>query len=175
MGKGLIHIYCGDGKGKTTAAFGLLLRAVGHNRKVLVCQLLKDGTSGEIASLQYLKQAEVIEGFHYSGFVDPKDMKAMEAAKDQQQKKLLLAIEKMATGDYDLVIIDELCTAVSLGIIEKDLAAALIEQKPGHTELVLTGRNPSPYLVEAADYISQIDCVRHPYMKGTEAREGVEW
>jgi cob(I)alamin adenosyltransferase len=173
--KGLIHIYCGDGKGKTTAAFGLVLRAVGQNKKILVCQLLKDGKSGEILALRGMRQVEIIEGFNYTGFVNPKNEKDLKEVKGQQQKKLCLVMDKMERGAYDLVVIDELCTALSLGVIDEKLAEALIEKKPFYTELVFTGRSPTLKLMESADYISEISCIKHPYQKGVPARKGIEW
>lgn len=173
--KGLVHIYCGEGKGKTTAAFGLVLRAAGQGKRVLVCQLLKDGRSGEVLALGGLKGVEVVEGGDFTGFVDVKNEAALAEARASQGRKLRLVSEKMTRDNYDLVVVDELCTALFLGVIEKGQAEELLIKKPAQTELVFTGRNPAGWLLEAADYISDIRCVRHPYEKGVPARRGIEW
>ena len=176
MDKGMIHVYYGEGKGKTTAAFGLVFRAVGQGKKVLVCQMLKDGKSGEIlATKLYVGQVDIIEGYDFTGFADPSQKDEWERTQKQQQGKFEALLEKMEQGEYDLVLIDELCAAVNLGIITEEMLRQLLIKKPHHTEMVITGREPHPLLLEAADYLSKIECVKHPYEKGVPARKGIEW
>lgn len=172
MGKGYIHIYTGDGKGKTTAAAGLSTRAVGQNKKVAFFQFLKSGFSGEMASLARLG-VSVFAPQGNGKFV--KDMSAEEkiACQNQQQASLERAV---AMGnDLDLLVLDEVICAVETGIVPLQTVLMFMENKPDSLELVLTGRNATAEMIERADYVSELVCVKHPYEKGITARKGIEF
>ncbi|OUN06920.1 cob(I)yrinic acid a c-diamide adenosyltransferase [Flavonifractor sp. An92] len=169
----MIHLYCGDGKGKTTAAMGLALRAAGHGKRVVITQFLKSGMSGERAALAALPTVELLP--------IPETMKftfrmteAEKAAERLRQTELLhTAFRRGASAD--LLILDELCAALSTGMVPlSDVLAGLDSLSPD-TEVVITGRDPAPELSERAHYITEMVKRRHPFDGGTPAREGVEF
>ena len=166
MNKGLIHIYCGDGKGKTTASIGLTIRCVGRGGKVLFAQFLKERKTGEIAVLTTLPSVTVRRGKGTGKFTF-------------QMKKI-----QEETFDYicricrenppDLLIMDEIIGACTTGLVSEDKLIHFLTSKPIQTEVVLTGRNPSQKLIALADYVSEIKKIKHPFDKGVEARVGIE-
>ena len=150
MEQGLIHIYCGDGKGKTSAAIGLAVRAAGSGLKVLFTRFLKNESSGELAILDDISQIKVLQ--------------------------LWRAIElEILTGRYDVLVIDEFMAAYRYDLIPKEEAIEFLEKKPKELEIVLTGRNPDEKLIELADYVSEIKKVKHPFDQGIYARKGIEY
>ena len=167
---GLIHIYCGDGKGKTTAAIGLAVRAAGHGLRVVIVQFLKSSPTGELAVLGRLPEVTVIRSQEQLGFTfRMNEEQKRHAAVIQQQ---LLAREAMQRAD--LLILDEVMAAINAGMIESKEVAALLREKPQELEVVLTGRNPPEELLQLADYVSEIKKVRHPFDRGIAARDGIE-
>lgn len=171
MDKGYTQIYTGGGKGKSTAAFGLALRALGHGKRVRIIQFLKrDENYGEYK--MFSKLAEISQ--HGTGnFVDPKnpsaeDVSAAEKGFEEAKKSLM-------SGMYDIVILDEIIVAVSLNLIKEIEVVNLIENKPERTELVLTGRGATGGMVEAADLVTEMREIKHYFKKGVNAREGVEY
>lgn len=168
MKKGLLHIYCGDGKGKTTAATGLAVRALGRGFKVCVIRLMKDNDSGELASLEKL-------GAHIAPAPDSLKFVWLmtEEEKDAYKARVRLMLSH-AQGDYDLIIIDEACSAVSTGMLELDSLLEIIDGRPRWQEMVLTGRDPCPELCERADYITEMKKIKHPYDSGIASRDGIE-
>ena len=170
MDKGLVHLYCGDGKGKTTAAMGLALRALGQGMRVVVVQFLKNGTSGELEPLKKLGAAV------YSGQPGAKftfQMNAEEKAQATQENNARLA--EALQQPCDLLILDEICAARNSGMVDEALAKQAVLERPQHREVVLTGRNPEAWMVEAADYITEMQPRRHPYEQGIPARKGIEF
>ena len=169
--KGLIHIYCGEGKGKTTAVMGLALRGASRGKKVMIIQFLKDGTSGEISLLS--KQENVIicagkatESFSWN----------MTAEEKQQTIKLHNShLEKALAFTGDMLILDELCGACTTELLDIELVKKLIATKPEEQELVFTGRNPPQFIIEKADYITEMKMIKHPFEQGIPAREGIEY
>ena len=172
MDRGLVHIYCGDGKGKTTAALGLALRACGRGKKVLMLQFLKGHDTGELKSIEHIPNFEVIKGPEKIKFLSAMDEKEKSEARDMYGKLFEKATKK--ADEYDMLILDEAIGAVGGGIIDKNRLVDFIKNKPKKLELVLTGRNPDSELMALADYISEIKKVRHPYDKGITARKGIE-
>ncbi len=170
-GLGLIQIYTGDGKGKTTAALGLAMRAAGHDFKIAIIQFMKIWNYGEIKSLRRLG----IDLFRYGTreFVDPKNPSPIDF--DQARRALSKAEELMRKGDYDVLILDEINVAVDFNLIALKRVVDLLDKKPHNLELVLTGRNCPQELIERADLVSIIDEIKHPYKKGVEARKGIEF
>lgn len=170
MDKGLVHLYCGDGKGKTTAAMGLALRALGQGMRVVVVQFLKNGTSGELEPLKKLGTAV------YSGQPGAKftfQMNAEEKAQATKENNARLA--EALQQPCDLLILDEICAARNSGMVDEALAKQAVLERPQHREVVLTGRNPEAWMVEAADYITEMQPRRHPYEQGIPARKGIEF
>ena len=170
MDKGLIHLYWGEGKGKTTAAMGLALRALGRGRRVTVVQFLKDGASGELRSLRRLGAAV------YSGKTCGKffaQMTQEERLETTQQNNDHL--QKALEVPCDLLVLDEACAAWQLDMVDRELLKRAVLERPEGCEVVLTGREPAPWMAEAADYSTEMRCHCHPYQKGIPAREGVEF
>ncbi len=170
MNNGLVHLYYGDGKGKTTAAMGLCLRALGQGLRVTVVQFLKSGTSGELEPLRLLG-AQIFSGKAGTAFVSRMTPLEKEETREIQTENLRKAME----SGCDLLLLDEACAALETGTVPEDLLRAAVLERPAGRETVLTGRNPADWMLEAADYITEMRCVRHPYEKGISARKGVEF
>jgi cob(I)alamin adenosyltransferase len=171
--QGLVQVITGGGKGKTTAAFGLGLRAVGHGLRVHALQFMKGDTRyGEFRSVAFLPNFTV-ERFGTGGLIDMNN--PSEADKTEARRGLIRAREAMLSGDYDVVILDEINVAVSWKLLPLEDVLTLIDEKPPNVELVLTGRYADPKLVEVADYVTQLGQVKHPYQKGILARQGIDY
>ncbi len=170
MKQGLVHLYCGDGKGKTTAAMGLALRALGHGEKVVIVQFLKGSETGELAGLQKLG-AVVLRGKAGQKFV----FQMNDAEKAETKALQTENLQKALALPSDLLILDEACAACRLGLVEEQVLRRAVLQKPAGREVVLTGRGPADWMVDAADYCTEMQCRKHPYKKGIAAREGVEF
>jgi cob(I)alamin adenosyltransferase len=170
-GLGLIHIYTGPGKGKTTAALGLATRAAGHNFKIAIIHFMKIWDYGEVRSLRKLG----IDLFRYGTreLIDPKKPSAVDF--EQASRAMDKAEELIEKGEYDLLILDEITVAVDFNLIPLQRVVDLVEKKPDNLELVLTGRKCPKELLEKADLISAIEEIKHPYRKGLEARKGIEF
>lgn len=168
--QGLVHLYWGEGKGKTTAAMGLALRALGAGRRVVVVQFLKGADTGEVPLLRQLG-AQVLRGKAGQKFVFQMDEAEKAATRLLQTENLRAALALPA----DLLILDEACAAWQLDMVDRALLRAAVEQKPAAQELVLTGRDPADWMRTAADYSTEMRCHRHPYEKGIQARKGVEF
>jgi cob(I)alamin adenosyltransferase len=173
MEKGLLQIYTGNGKGKTTAALGLALRAVGHGLKVLVVQFLKGHIqNGEIESARLLSSCLTIVRIGRDTLIsksnpDPIDFKL---ARDG----FSLAKRAIGGGEYDIVILDEINTAIDYGLLPLSDLLELIDSKPETVELVLTGRNARPEILERADLVTEMVERKHYYRRGIPARKGIE-
>jgi cob(I)alamin adenosyltransferase len=172
-GKGLVQIFTGNGKGKTTAALGTVLRAVGHGLRVFIVFFMKgDYAYGEYSSLAKLPNVEV-SSFGFRKLTDPTNIKPEE----REQAKLALAatLDAVLSGDYDLVVVDEINVALSYNLIELDEVIQLIKDKPSNVELILTGRYVDTKLVEMADLVTEMVKVKHPFDRGIKARKGIEY
>lgn len=169
----MIHLYCGDGKGKTTAAMGLAVRAVGHGCRVVLAQFLKSGKSGERAVLAGLPTVELLPV--------PEEMKFTfrmteeEKAAEGMRQRALLEEAFRAAEEAGLLVLDELCAALSTGMVELERVLTLLNACPEGLEVVITGRNPPEELKAQADYITEMRKVRHPFDRGLSARSGIEW
>ena len=165
----MLHVYTGEGKGKTTAAMGLALRALGHGRKVVILQFLKSGTSGELMPLTKLG-ATVISGKPGCKFVS-----AMSPEEKRETRNMNDGNMRNVLGmTFDLLVLDEACAALKYDLVDPDLIRQAISQR-SEREIVLTGRDPAQFLLDAADYITDMVCVRHPYERGISASEGIEY
>ena len=171
-GLGLVHIYTGNGKGKTTAAFGLAFRAAGRGLSVLIVQFLKpaEGYGEQLACGKFPNVELLCLGLDHFVSKNPKqeDIDAARSALDR-------TLELMRTGEYDVVVMDEAINAVRMKLIpDTDLIGAL-KSRPAHIEVVMTGRGITPALEEYADYVTEMKLVKHPYDRGIQARAGVEF
>lgn len=171
---GLIHIYCGDGKGKTTAAVGLAVRCAGRGNKVLLVQFLKSRDSGELYSLAKLPDIEVIRGKESKKFTFQMNEEEKHALLIEHNKMFEQVLAKIKNGGYSLLILDEVIGALNAKVFEMPKLIEFLRHKTENLEVVLTGRNPAPELVEIADYVSEMRKVKHPMDKGIMAREGIE-
>ncbi len=173
--KGLVHIYTGDGKGKTTAAVGLGVRACGCGLKVLMVQFLKGSGSGELSSLKKLEPGfSVYRSKQVHKFTWQMDEAEKTAVSARQRELLDYAASQISGSVFDLVILDEIMAAISEGMIGTDEVAGLVRNRPEGVELILTGRNAPKQLVDLADYVSEITKVKHPMDKGIPPRKGIE-
>lgn len=175
MGDHLLHLYTGDGKGKTTAAMGLALRMLGHGKPVLIAQFMKDGTSGELKSLSRFENAHVFEGARMKGFIwrmTPPQLEEARQVHREAAEKLLDAIHQLRPA---LTVLDELCVALATRLLSEEDAFNLIDAALLYGDAVVTGRYAPEKLQERADYISKIEAVKHPFNEGRKAREGIEW
>ena len=175
---GLVHIYCGDGKGKTSAAIGLAIRAAGCGRRVVIARFLKTDDSGEVEILKRLSEVTLIPCRKTFGFVRSMDEETKKECAAYNRDLFLEAVELSKTAD--LVVFDEIMAAVNYGMVpEKDVLDFLENRpkkgEPDGLEVVFTGRNPSEALLGAADYVSEICKRKHPFDKGIIARRGVEY
>ena len=171
---GLIHIYCGDGKGKTTAAVGLAVRCAGRGNKVLLVQFLKSRDSGELYSLAKLPDIEIMRGKESKKFTFQMNEEEKHALLIEHNKMFEQVLAKIKNGGYSLLILDEVIGALNAKVFEMPKLIEFLRHKPENLEVVLTGRNPAPELVEIADYVSEMRKVKHPMDKGVMAREGIE-
>ena len=172
-GKGLVHVFTGNGKGKTTAALGALLRAVGHSLRVYVVFFMKgDYPYGEYSALSRLPDVEVA-CFGFRHLTDPANIKPEEI--EQAKLALTAAREAILSGNYDMVVLDEVNVAVACKLIELDDVIRLVADKPGNVELILTGRYADARLIEMADLVTEMVKVKHPYDEGILARKGIEY
>jgi cob(I)alamin adenosyltransferase len=172
LSPGLVQVYTGDGKGKTTAAVGLGVRAAGHGLRVFLLQFMKgDPNYGELLALKSIPNFDFLQSglptFVEKGNPSSEDLRLAAAG-------LARAEELLAEGNYDVIILDEINCAVDYGLIAADDVLQLIERKPPHVELVLTGRNAPREVLMKADLVSEVLEIRHPFQRGIRAREGIE-
>ena len=183
MHLGLIHLYTGDGKGKTTAAWGLVLRAAGQGLRCCVVQFMKSCPQGGEARAwrQWLRQAGVElrqfarqakEGERWA-WVDPKNVLPEDRA--AAEEGLAYARQAVNSGQFDLVVLDEIAVAVDWGLLEEERILQLLRERPRGVEMVLTGRGASARLVAAADLVTEMKAVKHPMDSGVRARAGIEY
>ena len=171
--RGTVQVYTGDGKGKTTAALGLALRAAGHGLTIHVIQFMKGSPNyGELSSAGKLSGL-TIEQVGRDEFVDRENPAPVDV--EMAGEGLSRAREVLTGGSYDVVILDELNVALDFGLVSLEEVLDLIEARPPHVELILTGRSAHPDVMKAADLVSEILCIKHHYNDGVEAREGIEY
>lgn len=174
--KGLILVHTGDGKGKTTAGLGLALRAWGSGLRVLILQFIKGGWKyGELEAIERLGQLD--------GRIEIRPLGLGLMRSDEDREKHIRAAAKalqesermMVSGQYDLIIFDEINYAVKFGLISLDDVLALLDKKPENLHVLLTGRDARPELIERADLVTEMKLVKHPYQQGIKAQQGIEF
>jgi len=169
--KGYVQVYTGDGKGKTTAAIGLSIRAAGAGLKVYIAQFIKMGDYSEIKALKKFSDLITVEQFGLGRFIKGKpseeDIKAARAGVEKIKSL-------MASQDYDIIILEEANVAVKCGLISVKDLLDMISSKPENMEIVITGRGADPEVVEKADLVTEMKEIKHYFHKGVPAREGIE-
>lgn len=183
----MIHLYTGEGKGKTTAAIGLSVRAAGRGLRVYFTQFMKGNDTGELYSLKQLPDVTILRSEKNFGFYS-KMSEADKAELTEIHNQILDRLtEAVQSGDCDLIVMDELTYPVKWGLLDADKLKKLLAvaddaqsdgicgEAGGNMEIVMTGRDAADFLMDAADYITEMKCVRHPYEKGIHARRGIEF
>ena len=171
MEKGYIQVYTGDGKGKTTAALGLSLRAAGAGFRIYIGQFLKKGEYSEIKALERFLDQIVVEQYGSGKFIFGEPDSKERVLADQGMEKAAAAIH---SGRYDLVILEEVNVAVSLGLVPLDTMLRIMDEKPKNVELVLTGRDAASEILNRADLVTEMMARKHYFTKGVPARRGIE-
>ena len=173
--KGCIHIYTGDGKGKTSAATGLAVRVAGTGGRVLFSQFLKDGKSGELSVLETIDGIDVDVCGECFGFSFAMSEETKSQAKEAYTNYLRRILKCAVDESYGLLVLDEIIATCNLGFVDQAELITFLENKPDTLEVAMTGRNPAQELVDLADYVSEIKKIKHPYDQGILARKGVEF
>lgn len=172
--KGLVHLYVGDGKGKTTAAAGIAVRFLGTGGAVLFCQFLKGRPTGELALLERMG-ARLLRAKTGEKFVFQMNGDERAELRNTHRECLAEAARIAAEGSVGLLVLDEVVDAVNCGAVELSQLLDLLKNRHPSVEVVMTGRNPDPAIAAAADYHTDFVCVAHPYKQGVAARRGVEY
>jgi cob(I)alamin adenosyltransferase len=170
-----VHIYCGDGKGKTTASIGLAVRAAGCGKKVLITRFLKTDYSGEVEGLKSIKGITVTPCEKSFGFFSKMTDQQKLEAKAYYSELLETTLQKAADQDYDMLVMDEIMAVCNFGLVDEERVCLFLANRPEKLEVVLTGRDPSERLISMADYVSEIRKIKHPYDQGIMARKGIEY
>lgn len=171
---GLIHIYCGDGKGKTTTGMGLCARAAGYGYRVLIYQFMKDNSTSERKVMELSEQITIIDGLAREKFsfqMTPEEKAQRRVYYEEQFREMT---RKACEEKYDVLFLDETIYTIRAGLLDEALVLDFLKSKPEHLEVILTGQNPSQALIDAADYVSEIHKVKHPFDQGIPARKGIE-
>ncbi|MGB9599352.1 MAG: cob(I)yrinic acid a,c-diamide adenosyltransferase [Myxococcota bacterium] len=171
--KGLIQLYTGDGKGKTTAALGLCFRAAGHGFKSYIIQFMKGQiVYGELNSAKFTDGLITIEQMGRPDFVSKENPEKIDI--EMAQEALRLAERIIKSGEYDIVVLDEINVAADFKLIDKNEVIRILKEKPENVEVVLTGRYAPREFMDIADLVSEVREIKHYYMKGVDARDGIE-
>lgn len=173
--KGLIHIYCGEGKGKTTASIGLAVRAAGCGKKVVFAQFLKGSDTSELNTLKLIPNITIMRNTIDFGFYNKMTDADKEAIAKLHNETLKSALQLVKEEACDLLILDEILPAYNLQLIDIAIVDELITNKKYELELVLTGRGPKEHFIQAADYVSEIKKIKHPFDQNICARKGIEF
>ena len=168
--KGLIQVYTGDGKGKTTAALGLALRATGQGLRVLFIQFIKGRLSGEHRFVNQYHPFELVKLNQSDSF-----SQSRETLESAVRESVAYAEKALLSGKYDLVILDEIFVALNLGLVTLENILELIDKKPEAMELVLTGRSAPQEIIQRADLVTEMRAIKHPFQQGIVARPGIEY
>jgi cob(I)alamin adenosyltransferase len=185
LDQGLVQVYTGDGKGKTTAALGLAIRAIGHHLRVCFIQFAKSNRDkGEGRSVGRFAPDLETQSFAAAHWGDPGKappgtpwwlLPPSDEDRSKAQEGLVFALRSLTGGDYDVVILDEILAALAHGLVSLEQVMELIAAKPPTVELVLTGRNAPAEIIDAADLVTEMRAVKHPFERGIPARRGIEY
>lgn len=170
----MIHLYCGDGKGKTTAAIGLAVRMAGYNKKVVILQFLKNSPTGELVSLARIPEITLYRGKSGAPFTFEMSRIQKEETKKIHEKNLKRVKEQIEQNNCDLLVLDEVVDALNLNLVPVPLLKDILDYGL-QIEIVMTGRNPEKWIVDLADYYTEMKKIKHPYDQGKQARKGIEF
>ena len=171
----MIHVYYGDGKGKTTAAMGLALRMLAAGGRVVIVQFLKDGGSGEVRTLSSRLGVPVFACAPMGKFTWEMTNEELAAVRKAHDKNLAAALDEVEALGARLLVLDEVLDALAMGLVDEVAIARALKRGAGELEVVLTGRNPSEDIASHADYLTELVCKKHPFEQGVPSREGVEY
>ena len=173
-GTGLVHIYFGDGKGKTTTGMGLCVRAAGYGYRVLIYQFMKNNKTSERNILEKIENVSIVNGLDQEKFsfqMTPEEKAEARKFYEEEFKRITQKAEK---EQYDVLFMDETIYTVSAGLLDEQLVLKFLREKREDLEVILTGNTPSEDMIQLADYVSEIRMIKHPYQKGQPARKGIE-
>ena len=173
-GTGLVHIYFGDGKGKTTTGMGLCVRAAGYGYRVLIYQFMKNNKTSERNILEKIENITIVNGLEQEKFsfqMTEQEKKERRAFYNSQFEKVT---KKAVEEDFDVLFLDETIYTISAGLLDEKLVLDFLKTKPDKLEVILTGNTPSADMIAAADYVSQIKKIKHPFDEGQASRMGIE-
>lgn len=171
---GLIHIYCGDGKGKTTTGMGLCTRAAGYGYRVLIYQFMKDNSTSERRVLNLCDQITIVDGLAQEKFSFQMSPSEKEERRNFYEKQFYTVTELAREEKYDVLFLDEIIYTIAAGLLREEIVLDFLKNKPPHLEVILTGQNPGQALIDTADYVSEIRKIKHPFDHGMGARNGIE-
>lgn len=171
---GIVQVYTGNGKGKTTAAWGQALRAMGHGMNVCIVRFLKSASSGEVKAAERFRANLSVLG-RTSPYDATIDQRGSQQLRDETQANFLLAVALIESGEYDLIVLDEINNAMDYGFVSASEMLSVMARRPPHVSLVLTGRYSPPAIVDASDLVTEMIDVKHPFADGGNARRGIEY
>lgn len=170
----MIHIYCGNGKGKTTCAMGLCTRAAGYGYKVLIYQFMKNNKTSERKILEQVPNVTFIDGKETEKFSFMMTEEEKAERKTYYLKQFRYVTELAEKEQYQVLFLDELIYTIGAGLFDEEVLTEYLKQKPEELEVILTGQNPGEAVIELADYVSEIKKIKHPFDKGQKSRMGIE-
>lgn len=173
-GTGLVHIYYGNGKGKTTTGMGLITRAAGYGYKVLLYQFMKNNKTSERNILMQAPNITIEDGREQVKFSFQMTEEEKAETKKFYEEEFKRITQKAETEGYDVLFMDETIYTISAGLLDEEMVLKFLREKSENLEVILTGNTPSEKMIELADYVSEIRMVKHPYQKGQPARGGIE-
>ena len=176
--KGLLLVHTGEGKGKTTAAIGLAVRAWGDGFRILILQFIKGSWKyGELSTLKALAEIDGRIEIRPTGIGFTRNASSEEMAVHREKARTALqeALTEMTSGQWDMIILDEINYALNFGLLEEQEVLELLSQKPTDLHLVLTGRNALPAIIDCADLVTEMRLIKHPFQKGIRAQKGIEF
>lgn len=173
-GTGLVHIYCGNGKGKTTTGMGLCIRAAGFGYRVLVYQFMKNNSTSERKVLEKVENITLLKGLDQEKFSFQLTPEEKQERLDFYNSQFKRVTQMAAEEEYDVLFLDEAVYAIRAGLLDEALVIDFLKEKPDKLEVILTGQDPSRVLMEQADYVSEIRKIKHPFDWKQPARDGIE-
>ena len=171
---GCIHIYCGDGKGKTTTGMGLCVRAAGYGYRVLIYQFMKNNSTSERKILENVPNIRIVDALECEKFSFQMTEEEKKERKEFYENQFRMLTKMACEEAFDVVFFDELIYTIGAGLFSENLLLDFLKNKPKELEVILTGQGPSSNLIEAADYVSEIRKIKHPFDKGMPSRKGIE-
>lgn len=172
---GRVHVYCGDGKGKTTCGMGLCMRAAGAGKKVLICQFMKDNSTSERRILAQIPGVTLVPGLQHEKFSFQMNQEEKAARRTFYNKRLEELFRKAEAENFDLLFMDEALYAIRAGLLDEETLLRCLDERPQGLEVILTGQGPGEKLLARADYVTEMKKIKHPYDQGVKAREGIEY